>query len=108
MVNWLAILSNYTPPPTDATRPPAALTRLRPQDRGALMTLCGGRRGGCLTTDEMKTLERVTGDMAGAYTSIEALFDTLGRQMRVSCDVVRFTGGSTLDTRFLLFFRRLD
>ena len=53
------------------------------------MTLCGGRRGGCFTPDEMKTLQRVTGDMTGAYTRMETMFDTLGRQMRVSCNAAQ-------------------
>lgn len=44
------------------------------QDRAGLLTLCGCKRGGRLTSNEMKTINRVTLDMANVYAHLEALF----------------------------------
>lgn len=47
------------------------------QDRAGLLILCGCKRGGRLTSNEMKTVNRVTLDMANVYDRLEALFHIL-------------------------------
>lgn len=49
------------------------------------MALCGCRRGCRLTSDEMKTIHRVTEGMAEAYARLELRFEAL---LRVSSTVV--------------------
>ncbi|CAN0350832.1 unnamed protein product [Ectocarpus sp. 12 AP-2014] len=52
------------------------------QDRAGLLTLCGCQRGCRLTSDEMKTVQRVTRGMADLFASLELQFETLAPKLR--------------------------
>ncbi|CAM9614555.1 unnamed protein product [Pylaiella littoralis] len=58
--------------------------RLDVNDRAGLFTLCGCQRGCRLTSDEMKTIQRVTHGMAEVFTSLELQFKALAPRMRGS------------------------
>lgn len=78
-----SVQSRLPPPRTHLTGYPLYNIRFS-QDQAGVLTLCGCQRGGRLTSDEMKTVQRVTCGMAGASARLETLFETLAPKIRVS------------------------
>ncbi|CAM9545029.1 unnamed protein product [Ectocarpus sp. 4 AP-2014] len=81
--------------------------RLDTQDRAGLLTLCGCQRGCRLTSDEMKTVQRVTRGMADLFASLELQFETLAPKVRGhSGDIHQHELGAFFETadKWLAFY----